>query len=86
MWWQDAITVAVVCLAMVSVITAVAAAVLVLVPAMAGHCDGCGRAMIDSHLDGTPVCLHCRHAEHLLSGRLHHHRADRELTTASRGV
>lgn len=68
MWWQDAITVAVICLIMVSLVTVLMSAVLVMEPAMAAHCDECGRAMFDSHLDGTPVCLHCRFDHHLPAG------------------
>ena len=86
MWWQDAITVAVIGLAMVSVITALMSAVLVIEPAMVAHCDQCGHAMIDSHLDGSPVCLHCRHGHSVAAWHRQHDRADTELTTASRGV
>ncbi|HTK64788.1 MAG TPA: hypothetical protein VL595_20540 [Pseudonocardia sp.] len=84
MWWQDAITVAGISLAMVSVITALLAAALVIEPEMAAHCGTCGRAMIDSHLDGTPVCLHCRHDHHLVWHR--HEKADHGLTMTSGGV
>lgn len=87
MWWQDAITVAVVCLVMVSLITALVAGVLVLEPSMAVHCDQCGHAMIDAHPEQTPICLHCRHGHARPGGHRHPDRADRELaTTASRGV
>jgi hypothetical protein len=87
MWWQDAITVAVACLTMVSLITALVSAILVFEPAMAAHCEQCGRAMIDSHLDGSPTCLHCRHGHHhLLMSHPRNDRAARELTTTVRHV
>lgn len=79
MWWQDAITVAVICLLMVSVAAALVSAVLVMEPAMLAHCDQCGRAMIDAHVYDSPVCLHCRHAHH-------HEGADGGLVTTSHGV
>lgn len=86
MWWQDAITLAVICLAVVSLITALTSAVLVLESAEAAHCDECGHAMITSHMDGTHVCLHCRFDHRFSAEHRHHDRPDRELASASRGV
>lgn len=86
MWWHDAMTVTVISLIMVALITALVSAVLVLEPAMAARCDECGRAMFDSHLDGSPVCLHRRLDHHLPTEHGHHDRADSELTTASGGA
>ena len=82
-WWHDAMAVTVICLALVSLITALVSAVLVIEPAMAARCDRCGAAMIDSQLDGAPVCPRCPGEHDSEVSHRPHDRADRELTTAS---